>query len=292
MAVKPLPQGTFKVFRLVGVGKLDKYVQIADADGNHGTPTIAFPPSATFIGQTRIFDAEEKDVQKRHKTLKYVTGTETYSEDGGKTFKEREVVGNLEFDDRGRCLVRWNDPISKLEYLMRSNESGSNPFRDPSTPAIWEEVESVSQSVQNDYERELWILDAKNLINGSDYAGLRQIAAARGIADPNDIFLIKKQLFADAETNPKEIIKGGNNLDLRRKIHVEDAINFKIVEFDYDTQEWHFTDNMPETLIVKATTEENIKDALVRAINEDKKKHTRMANANKNHIATFQKQTA
>lgn len=292
MAVTPLAKGTFKVFKLINCGKLDKYVQLADENGNHGTPMVVFNPSATFIGQTRIFDADERDAQKRHKQLKYVTGTENYSDDGGKSFKEREIVGHINFDDRGRCVVRWNDPISKLEYMMRSSENLSNPFRDASTPAIWEEVSSVSQQVEDEYEKMQWKLDAQLLVNTSDYAGLRQIAAGLNIADPNDILLLKTQLWSHAETFPKELIRAGNNLDLKRKIHVADAIKFKTVKFDQDVQEWHFDDQLPDTLIIKATTEENINDALIKAINEDKKKHTRLANANKNHISTYQKQNA
>lgn len=292
MAVKPLPQGTVKIFKLVNVGRLDKHVQIADENGDFGVPMAAFNSSATFIGQTRIFDADEKDVQNRHKKLRYITGTEPYSDDNGKSFKEREIIGNLEFDNRGRCVVKWNDPISKLEYLMRSNENKSNPFRDPSTPALWEEVATTEKSIEDTYDLRILRLDAQNLINTADYATLRQIASGLQIADPNDILLLKNKLWDHAESFPKEVIKAGNNNDLKRKYHVVDAIKFKTVKFDQDTQEWHFQDGQPDTLIVTATTEENINDALIKVINEDKKKHTRLANANKNHLAVYAKQNA
>jgi hypothetical protein len=247
LKVKPLKEGQVKIFKLVGSG---------DIDPATGQPR--FNSGAHYEGYFTIHDKFEKDPTKRKKVLKNVTGTSTKVENGKDVVEE--VVSPIDFNAKGLRIVK-DDEYNTLVCLMRANENGSNPFRNPRVPSLWEEVEPEKGRQQ--------IMDLMDLqLTAEMYAKTGNmkdiIALAKKLNETGDFAIILDNKDSDdirfdmrriARENPKEFMRYSKDKEMKIKILIEDAVSNLVISYDDDTKEWKWDEDGTSLLIVPAGKE-------------------------------------
>ncbi len=273
LQVKPLKEGEIKTFKLCGSGNIDPNVR----DEASGKNLPAHNGGADFVGYFTIYDKYEPIPSKRKKVLKNVTGT--YIEPNKDTGKdeEREVLENITFNSKGICVVK-HDEYTKMVCLMRANENASNPYRDKSKPAVWEELNANENAA------------LAAIISDGDLAFEAENIARKG--DIKDCMAISKKLFGsinpdpkdlrqklvnEARSNPKGFIRASKDKDMRLKIQIDDAMKMRLLDLN-ENEEWVWMENDgKDILLVKVDVSKDPYVALIEFINTDKEFATKLS---------------
>lgn len=237
LKVKPLKEGEVKLFRLVGTGKIDPM---------SGKPSVN--SGGTFIGHFTIYDRFEPDESKRKKVLKNVVSTETRTDEKGHPYVH-EIIGPLEFNSNGVIIVKHED-YNLLQLLSRANENKSNKYRNPSKPALWEEVDPTPSELNL-----IQLMDIKFEAHSFAKTGdINQVIKVLTKIDPSMARLknpqdIRYALRGYAETKPKEVIRYSNEKEMKLRILISEAIQYGILDYLDESREWHYCDSIKDSLI-------------------------------------------
>jgi hypothetical protein len=248
LKVKPLKEGSVKIFKLVGNGKID-----------HATGQARYNSGGHFAGYVTIYDPFDTDVANRKKILKNVTGSNPVIKDGKETLEE--VVSDIEFNRQGICVVK-HDEYPKLVLLTRANENLSIPFRDKSKPAVWEEMnpaESRKDILNNmdlaykaeSYARTADIKDLQVTAKKLTATGVKEMAVSfdkRSDDLRHDLIIISRKF-------PKEVLRNSKDKEMKMKIIIDDAVKLFILDFDEDKKEWVWCVDSTTIVAVPAGTE-------------------------------------
>lgn len=237
LQVKPLKEGDLKVFKLCGSGQIDPHVK----DEASGKNLPAHNGGGSFVGYFTIYDKFEPIASKRKKVLKNVTGT--YFEPNKDTGKdeEREVMEDILFNSKGVCVVK-HDEYPKLVCLTRANENASNPYRDKSKPAIWEEVDSASTQLKAIISDRDLAYEAESIARKCDIKDAMVISKKlfnKVYPDPDDL---RQALINAAISNPKEFIRNSKDKEMRLKIQIADATRMRFLDMN-ENEEWIWREN-------------------------------------------------
>lgn len=228
MLPTPIKVGQVKKFRLLGAGQHDPLT---------GLPS--FNTGAIFEGITTVYDIGKKEPV----ILKNITGKSIKKDKDGKEVVE-EVISTVEFNSSGIAYVDHTQPETYV-FLSRDNRCITNPFRDKTKEAMWEEI------IENRHEEKQRFLsdlkyEALKLIKESsikDVIAIGKTLTKGGYltvnldGPPSDVrWAIEKV----CDKNPEEVIKAGKELLPKIKIDIQDAVNFGELEFQADGNTWVF----------------------------------------------------
>lgn len=221
--IKPLSPGEVRVFKLVNmpidpVTKKEKTI-----------------PGKTTCGTFKIFDKFDK----KNKYIRNVTGTWTEMVDGKPV--DREIVADIDFDRRGNCIVKHNEP-NKLMCLTLADENLSNPFRNTSVAPMFYEVkpkeELAEKTEQLDYEYHAQTL-VREAISGNK-GNWKELAKSLGVNMENSTDQIFHDLKVEAKKNPKKILRAGADLKTKLQIYIDDAVDLGLIMFYPEMREWMY----------------------------------------------------
>jgi len=240
LEVRPLKEGQTKTFKLCAAGRFDPHV----TDARTGRPIQAFNGGATFEGYLTIYDPFETDKRNAKKILKNVTGSATriVEENGKKKEVLDEVVSPIEFNQKGVCVVK-HDQYNTLVCLTRANENASNPYRDKSKPALWEEVDVNSEvalkSIISDADL---AYEAETIARKGDVVVLNAMSKkllGKTFADPDDL---RFAMVNAARSNPKEFIRTSKDKEMKMKVQIDDAMKMRFLDLN-ENEEWIWREN-------------------------------------------------
>jgi hypothetical protein len=248
LKVKPLKEGEVKIFKLVGNGKID-----------HATGQARYNSGGHFTGIFTIYDKFETEASKKKKILRNVTGTAVVEKDGKETLEE--VVSDIEFNNRGIRVVK-HDEYATLVCLTRANENASNPFRDKSKPAIWEEMspaETKKELLDNmavafkaeSYARTADIRDLQALAKKLSATGVKELM----VSSDKKADELRHDLIFISRKYPKELLRNSKDKEMKLKIIIDDAIKLFLLDFDEDKKEWIWCVDSSTIVAVPAGTE-------------------------------------
>ncbi len=272
LKVKPLKEGEVKIFKLVGSGNIDPNMRDMD-----GKPLPSFNQGATLVGYFTIYDKFEKDKAKAKKVLKNVIGTyfET-NKDTGKE-EEKETMGDITFNSKGFCIVK-HDEYPKLVCLLRANENGSNPYRDQSKIAIWEELdvnvnaELAAIITDGDLAYEAETIARKGDIK--DCMAISQKLLGHINKDPKDL---RQELINAAIKNPKEFIRASKDKEMRLKLQIADAMRMRFLDMN-ENEEWIWRENNgTDVMLVAVKVGVEPYSVLIEFINANKEFATKLS---------------
>ena len=258
--VKPLGPGEVRVFKLVNmpvdpVTKKEKPI-----------------PGKTTCGTFKIYDKFDK----QNKYIRNITGTYTEMVDGKPVV--RETVGDIDFDRRGNCIVKYNEP-NKLICLTLANENKSNPFRDPSVPPMFYEVKPKEETAQSreqlDYEYHAQTL-VREAITGK-HGGWKELAKSLEVNTSNQTDRIFHDMLVVAKENPKKVLRAGGSLEVRLQIYIQDALDLGLIMFFGDDREWKYIDK--DQVICKVDIGELEEEKLIKHLLSNSKSKNELLDA-------------
>jgi len=207
------------------------------------TDQLNEPTSLILPGKYTVYDPFEKEVMKRHKTIKNVTRHETVNR-GGVNMSE-EVVDDIVFD-----TVNLKVPIEKnyLMYVLLElhplNES--NPRRDKSQAPAFRRIDVNVRKWSGAQNNQDLAFDAESqVVNMKDVDTIIRWATAAGIHTAgrqmdNGPGTVKHDLRIFARNNPKDFFALDPRNDSAVKIAVMDSIDLGIIEYTPDNRMWRF----------------------------------------------------
>lgn len=203
------------------------------------------PVPVIIPGSYVLYDPFDKDVLKRHKTLKNVTRFENKIE-GGKNVPY-EVVDEITFDS-GFKVVAIEKEYMMYVLLELHPLNESNRWRDKSQPAAFRRTDMDSRkwgngsivSMDLEYEAEKTVVDmrsADEIIALAHAAGIPTLGRKTDNGDDS----IKKDLRLFARKNPRDFFKLNKNDYAAIKVSVLDAIELGLIEYEVDKKAWFFS---------------------------------------------------
>lgn len=222
-----------KMYRLVNMGKLD-YSTISEVTNQ---PVVKRNPFYISEGIETIYDKFEPDPAKRRKVIKNLVGTELKHKDG-KTVLEEKIESIILVN--GIIIVQPEQYFTYL-FMERSNNNKSNPFRDQSKPAVWEEVEEAKAAEEILKEEDLRH-DAESIARTMSIEEARAYAKKLEIPgwDKKGSDELRLDLRQRAKANARDFIKGSKDNRAKRKLQISDAKDYGIIAFDPDTNTWEW----------------------------------------------------
>jgi hypothetical protein len=262
MQVAPLQKGQVAIYKLIESDLDDPTHE--DLNGKK----LKRSPGYTLCGQEEIYDR--------------IAGQEVIISTKKRNRKIKTAVGEINVSDKAEPVrftsskpaiaVKDNQP-DVYGYMERSNKNASNPFRDKSKKAIFYRVDAQRKARENNAKSE-FRLDAMNWVL-KEATHQELIACAEKVKQLRpDVQirtdyknseastgheLLKRELFALAETDPYSIIKGSTKIDSVVKMQVQDAESFQIILFtdgksiatSKQNTWWHNDENVTTICVVE-----------------------------------------
>jgi len=221
-----IKQGEVKKFKLIKAGAIDSLSNVP-----------SYNAGATYEGRTQVFDVERNEVV----LLKNVTGRSLSKDKDGKDISE-EIISPIEFDNNGMAYIDHRKPETYI-FLARDNRCATNPFRDKSVEAVWEEITHVNLKEKEQFLNNLEY-EAMSLIKNSDIKDViaigkvlseKKLVEVNLGGNPSDIrWAIEKV----CKINPTEVIRAGKEKLPKIKLDIQDAVNHGDIEFQADGNTW------------------------------------------------------
>ena len=238
MLPKRIMEGDVRKFKIIGAGEVDSM---------SGLPS--FPAGKTVEGVTTVFDKEKGEMV----IIKNITGKRLSKDKEGKDIVE-EVISPAIFDNYGICLVDHTQYETYL-FLARSNRCGTNPFRDKSVAAEWEEILPVNAKEKEQFIRDLKY-QALSIIKTGDIKEV--LAIGKVLADkrlvqvnlngnPTDV---RRTIESLCDTNPTEVIRASKQMLPKIKLDIQDAVNCGEIEFQHDGNTWVWYGGIGESKVI------------------------------------------
>lgn len=231
IAPKPIPQGQVKKFKLIGAGAIDP-----------ATGLPAFNAGAVFPGTTTIYDSGFPG-GGRPVTIKNIVGeTVNTDKDGRQT--PVEIIEDIEFDGHGMIYVNHMQPNLYL-LLSRSDNCGTNPYRDKSKPVVWEEIIPVNIKEKQKIHMDLRF-EAMKIVRDSDAKEIKAIAKVlcdQKLIEVNvegNISDVRYEVERYTDINPSEIIRAAKDKEGIIKLDIHSANDLKEIAFYPDNNEWQW----------------------------------------------------
>ncbi len=272
LKVRALKEGQVKIFKLVNSGKVDPNV----LDEKTKQPVAAYNGGGTFMGFFTIYDKYEQDKPKAKKILKNIIGSSIVIKDGKEVLED--VVGNIEFNSKGLCIVK-HDEYAKLVCLTRANENKSNPFRNSSIPAVWEEVDAVA--TQEDILNEMdLVYDAETYAMQCDIKEAVSLASTFKLKHKkDDVREIRMVLRGYAKEFPKEFFRNTKNKEMKMKLSISDAMKLNLIDLT-DAQDWIWLEaNGTDTKMVSVEAGQDSFAVLIDHLTKNKEDNKKLINA-------------
>jgi hypothetical protein len=238
---KSIAEGEVKKFKLLKAGQVDPAT---------GLPT--FNAGAIFTGVATVYDTE----WKRNVLIKNIVG-QTVAEKDGKQVTE-EIVEDIEFDNSGMCYVRHTEP-EKYLFMCRHDACKTNPFRQKSKPALWEEIIPVNIKEAQKFNMDLEfdaLTTVKNL-EAKDIIALAETLAIKKLIDVNvsgKLSDVRFEVEKYCKVNPTEVIKASKAKLPKIKLDIQDAIAMKEIEFESENNEWVWSNKHGKSKTILSVT--------------------------------------
>jgi hypothetical protein len=231
---RPLKVGEIVVFRLLNAGRIDP-----------ATNEPAFNSGATFEGISTIYCPFDKTPT----SIKNIVG-ETIVTDNNGDQKVREVIGQVEFDGHGKIFINHTQPETYL-FLSRDNRCATNPYRDKGVTPVWEEVIPVNIKKETQFLIDIEF-DALKMVKSLDTKGVLALAEKLSESRLIEVNLsgnirdVRYEVEKFCKVNPSEVIKAGKDSMSKIKLHIQDAINAREIEFVPELNEWIWSNKTGE----------------------------------------------
>lgn len=225
--LRPLKEGERAEFVLLNANKKDPWRD----------DEIVVPPDVQLAAKENIYDPD----LKRTIRVECVEGYDSFiSEDGREINKPMYKKPRFE---EGRCIVDHTQ-MEQYYFLLVSNKNKSNPFRRKDVKAEFELVDN-NAILREKYSKNDYMFDAMLWVKElADHDELRAIATnlpknQYNVGNMDDLYSLKLQLIDIAKTDPLTIIKNSKDIKTKKKIQVDDALRFGLMEWHEESKTFY-----------------------------------------------------